>query len=154
MHEDDAKLGKVITEDDLRRRYAHAKEMGCNFVRLAHYPHHERAVELADEVGLLVWAEIPVYWAIDFANPATERDAQNQLVELIRRDRNRASVAIWSVGNENADTDARLAFMKGLAETARAEDPTRLVAAACLVNHAKLKIEDRLAAYLRYHRHQ
>ena len=60
MHEDDAKLGKVVTEDDLRRRYADAKEMGCNFVRLAHYPHHERAVELADEAGLLVWAEIPV----------------------------------------------------------------------------------------------
>ena len=148
VHEDDATLGKVITEDDLRRRYTHAKEMGCNFVRLAHYPHHERAVELADEFGLLVWAEIPVYWAIDFANPATERDAHNQLLELIRRDRNRASVAIWSVGNENADTDARLAFMKGLAETARAEDPTRLIAAACLVNHTKLKIEDRLAAHL------
>nr|WP_272213634.1 glycoside hydrolase family 2 TIM barrel-domain containing protein [Marinicella sp. W31]MDC2879595.1 glycoside hydrolase family 2 TIM barrel-domain containing protein [Marinicella sp. W31] len=148
VHEDDDKLGKVVTEEDLRQRYAHAKEMGCNFVRLAHYPHHERAVELADEFGLLVWAEIPVYWAIDFANPATERDARNQLIELIRRDRNRASVAIWSVGNENADTDARLAFMRGLAETARAEDPTRLIAAACLVNHAKLKIEDRLAAHL------
>lgn len=148
VHEDDDKLGKVITEDDLKRRYEHAKEMGCNYVRLAHYPHHERAVQLADEMGLLLWTEIPVYWAIDFENPATQNDARNQLLEMVKRDRNRASVIIWSVGNENADTDARLDFMRGLAETARSEDPTRLIAAACLVNHQKLKIEDRLAAYL------
>ncbi|TPW32130.1 glycoside hydrolase family 2 [Martelella alba] len=148
VHEDDAVLGKVVTEDDLRRRYADAKELGCNYVRLAHYPHHERAVALADEVGLLLWTEIPVYWAIDFDNPATLRDAENQLLEMVKRDRNRASVVIWSVGNENPDTDQRLAFMRHLADTARTNDPTRLIAAACLVNHHKLKIEDRLAAHL------
>lgn len=148
VHEDDATLGKVTSETDIRRRFAHAKELGCNFLRLAHYPHHERAAEIADEMGLMLWEEVPVYWAIDFANPATRRDAENQLRELIRRDRNRASVIIWSVGNENPDTDARLDFMRGLAEIAKAEDPTRLTSAACLVNHAKLKIEDRLARHI------
>ena len=148
VHEDDAATGKVTGECDLRRRFAHARDLGCNFLRLAHYPHHERAAELADELGFLLWEEIPVYWAIDFANPATHADAENQLCELIRRDRNRASVIVWSVGNENPDTDARLDFMRRLAERARALDPTRLVAAACLVNHAKLRIEDRLAAHL------
>lgn len=148
VHEDDAKLGKVTNEDDLRRRFAHAKELGCNFLRLAHYPHHERAAELADEVGLLLWEEVPVYWAIDFANPATYRDAENQLLELIRRDRNRASVIIWSVGNENPDTDARLDFMRRLAEAARTADPTRLTSAACLVNHSRNRIEDRLADHI------
>ncbi|MCG7626753.1 glycoside hydrolase family 2 [Epibacterium sp. MM17-32] len=148
VHEDDATQGKVTGETDIRRRFAHAKELGCNFLRLAHYPHHERAAEIADEMGLMLWEEVPVYWAIDFANPATRRDAENQLRELIRRDRNRASVIIWSVGNENPDTDARLDFMRGLADLAKAEDPTRLTSAACLVNHAKLKIEDRLAAHI------
>lgn len=148
VHEDDAADGKLTSEADIRRRFAHAKELGCNFLRLAHYPHHERAAEIADEMGFLLWEEIPVYWAVDFENPATLRDATNQLTELIRRDRNRASVAIWSIGNENPDTDARLAFMRSLAETCRAEDPTRLVAAACLVNHRKLKIEDRLADHI------
>ncbi len=148
VHEDDAALGKVTNDEDLRRRFAHAKELGCNFLRLAHYPHHERAAELADELGLLLWEEVPVYWAIDFANPATYRDAENQLLELIRRDRNRASVIIWSVGNENPDTDARLAFMRSLAETAKAADPTRLTSAACLVNHSRNRIEDRLAAHI------
>lgn len=148
VHEDDAATGKVTSDRDIRRRFAHALELGCNFVRLAHYPHHERAAQIADEMGLLLWEEIPVYWAIAFDNDATRRDATNQLRELVRRDRNRASVIIWSIGNENPDTDARLSFMRHLAETARAEDPTRLVGAACLVNHAKLKIEDRLAAHI------
>ena len=148
VHEDDRDTGKVTSDEDIRRRFAHAKELGCNFLRLAHYPHHERAAEIADELGLLLWEEIPVYWAIDFENPATLRDANNQLTELIRRDHNRASVAIWSIGNENPDTDARLSFMRTLSETVRAEDPTRLIAAACLVNHNKLRIEDRLATSL------
>jgi beta-glucuronidase len=148
VHEDDAELGKVTGEEDLRRRFAHARELGCNYLRLAHYPHHERAAEIADELGFLLWEEIPVYWAIDFANPATYRDAENQLRELIKRDRNRASVIIWSVGNENPDTDARLTFMKGLADTCKELDPTRLTSAACLVNHARNRIEDRLAAHI------
>ncbi|RJE78944.1 glycoside hydrolase family 2 protein [Paracoccus sp. JM45] len=148
VHEDDEHLGKVTSEADLRRRFDHARDLNCNFMRFAHYPHHERAVQMADECGILIWAEIPVYWAIDFANPATRADATNQLAELIRRDRNRASVIIWSVGNENADTDARLDFMSGLAATARQMDPTRLIAAACLVNHHTLRIEDRLTRHL------
>ncbi|MEM9632778.1 MAG: glycoside hydrolase family 2 TIM barrel-domain containing protein [Pseudomonadota bacterium] len=148
VHEDDAELGKVTNEDDLRRRFSHAKELGCNYLRLAHYPHHERAAEIADELGFLLWEEIPVYWAIDFANPATYKDAENQLRELIKRDRNRASVIIWSVGNENPDTDARLKFMQGLADTCKTLDPTRLTSAACLVNHAQNRIEDRLAKHI------
>lgn len=148
VHEDDTTLGKVTDDADLRRRFAHARELGCNFLRLAHYPHHERAAELADELGFLLWEEIPVYWAIDFSNPATYRDAENQLRELILRDRNRASVIIWSVGNENPDTDARLDFMRRLASTAKDLDPTRLTSAACLVNHTLNRIEDRLADHI------
>ena len=148
VHEDDELQGKLTSEADIRRRFAHARELGCNFLRLAHYPHHEMAARIADEMGLMLWEEIPVYWAVDFTNSATRHDAENQLCELIRRDRNRASVIIWSVGNENPDTDARLDFMKGLAERARAEDPSRLTSAACLINHYDLVIEDRLSAHI------
>jgi beta-glucuronidase len=148
VHEDDEHLGKAHAEADLRRRFAHAKELGCNYLRLAHYPHHEAAAKLADELGLMLWEEVPVYWSIAFDNPGTLADAKNQLAELLRRDRNRASVIIWSVGNENPDSDARFAFMSALVETARALDPTRLVSAACLVNHVRLRIEDRLAEVL------
>ncbi len=146
VHEDDKELGKVATRADLARRFAHVKELNGNFVRLAHYAHHEDAAKMADELGLLLWEEIPVYWAIDFANHATFQDAQNQLAELIRRDRNRASVIVWSVGNENPDSDSRLEFMRALITAGRALDPSRLFAAACLVNHDELKIDDRLSA--------
>jgi beta-glucuronidase len=148
VHEDDLALGKVSTEADVRGRFRHAKELGCNFLRLAHYPHHEMVARIADEEGLLLWAEVPVYWAIDFDNPATLNDARNQLSELIRRDINRASVIIWGVGNENADTDARLAFMADLAVTAKRLDPSRLVSAACLINRERFTIEDRLSDHL------
>ena len=147
-HEDDVELGKSTSREDILRRFEHAKELGCNFMRLAHYPHHEMASQLADQVGLLLWEEIPVYWAVAFDNPGTYKDAENQLLELIKRDFNRASVIIWSVGNENADTDARLTFMGDLAKAAKSYDPARLVSAACLVNHQKIKIEDRLAEHL------
>lgn len=93
----------------------------------------------------MLWEEVPVYWSIAFDNPGTLADAKNQLTELVRRDRNRASVIIWSMGNENPDSDARYAFMSTLVDTARALDPTRLISAACLVNHVRFRIEDRLA---------
>ncbi|MDR1209384.1 MAG: glycoside hydrolase family 2 [Clostridiales bacterium] len=144
-HEESVVNGKAVTEDEIRENFRLAKEMNCRFMRLAHYPHTELAARIADEVGLLLWEEIPVYWAIDFAAPKTLADAKNQLTELIVRDFNRASVIIWSVGNENADTDERLAFMTALARLARSLDPSRLRSAACLVDHHKLIITDRLA---------
>lgn len=148
VHEDDLALGRVSTEDDVRRRFADARDLGCNFLRLAHYPHHEHVARTADELGFLLWAEIPVYWAIDFGDPDTLADAENQLAELILRDGNRASIAIWGIGNENADTDARLAFMAHLAATARKLDPSRLVGAACLIDRERFAIADRLAEHL------
>lgn len=148
VHEDDRVLGRGSSEEDVRRRFRHARELGCNVLRLAHYPHHERVARIADEEGVMLWSEVPVYWAIDFANPETYADAENQLLELILRDRNRASVILWGVGNENADTDARYAFMSGLAAAARRADPTRLVGAACLINREAFRIEDRLAQHL------
>lgn len=148
VHEDDLRLGRVSTEEDVRRRFADARDLGANFLRLAHYPHHEHVARIADELGFLLWAEIPVYWAIDFPNPSTYADARNQLRELVRRDVNRASVILWGVGNENADTQERYRFMADLAQTARTEDPTRLVTAACLINRETFTIEDRLSAHL------
>ena len=145
VHEDDLALGRCTDEPDIRRRFAHAKALGANFLRLAHYPHHDLVARIADEVGLLLWAEIAVYWAIAFENADTYDDAENQLRELVARDRNRASVILWGVGNENADTDARYRFMSRLARTARTADPSRLVSAACLINRGTFRIEDRLA---------
>ena len=147
-HEESVANGKALTDEERLETIRLAKEMNCNFMRLAHYPHDERMAKLADREGLLLWEEIPVYWAIRFTREATYEDAENQLKEMICRDWNRASVIIWSVGNENADSDERLAFMKRLADCAHAADDTRMVSAACLVSMDKLAIADRLAEYL------
>ena len=143
-HEESYDGGRTLSDDECRQILATAKELGCNALRLTHYPHSERMSQLADEIGVMLWEEIPVYWLIDFDNPETLANARNQLKELMTRDYNRASVIIWSVGNENPDTDSRLKFMSQLADDCHAFDKTRLVSAACLVNIDKMAICDRL----------
>ena len=65
----------------------------------------------ADRLGLLVWSEIPVYWAVEFSDPAVLAKAKGILHEEIDRDRNRASIALWSVANETPNTPARTQFL-------------------------------------------
>jgi len=107
-----------------------AKQLNCNMVRLAHYPHNENMTRVADSLGLLVWTEIPVYWTIDFGNVEVLAKAKTQLTEMISRDRNRASIIIWSVGNETPVHEKRNIFMSTLAMNAKALDSSRLIAAA------------------------
>lgn len=147
-HEDDEERGRCTDLADIRRRLQDARDLGANCLRLAHYPHHEDVARLADEIGMMLIGEVPVYWAIDFANPGTLRDAENQLREMIERDANRPSVVMWSIGNENADTDARLDFLTTLVRAARDHDQTRLVTAACLIDRKTFAIADRLARHL------
>ncbi|WP_409267791.1 glycoside hydrolase family 2 protein [Massilia sp. BHUDP2] len=124
--------------------------LGANYVRLSHYPHSETTVRLADEMGLLVWSEIPVYWTVDWDNPAVLRKALAMQAETIYRDRNRASVIMWSVGNETPVADARTRFHSAMADNVRKLDPSRLVSAALLVKHDgdALAIDDPLAGKL------
>ncbi len=122
--------GRAFSEEDDRILLEWAKELGCNYVRLAHYPHNESMIRLADRMGLLVWSEIPVYWGIDWQNADTLENAQQQLRELISRDHNRVSVMLWSIGNETPNEPARLEFLKNLAAVARRLDSTRLITAA------------------------
>jgi beta-glucuronidase len=131
------RTGRAWSEDDARTLLGWAKELNSNFVRLAHYPHDERMTRLADRMGLLVWSEIPVYWTIRFENPETYANAERQLVEMITRDKNRASVILWSVANETPINEPRLLFLSRLVERARREDPTRLVTAALQVRDAQ-----------------
>jgi len=145
QHEESVSHGRSLTEEEIRQNFDLAKEMGCVYLRLAHYPHNGLVARIADEVGLLLWEEVPVYWTMQFDSPEVLANADNQLRELILRDRNRASVIIWSVGNENPDTDDRLNFMSSLVDTCHNLDPTRLVSAACLVDPVGLVIADRLA---------
>jgi beta-glucuronidase len=105
----------------------------------------------ADRLGILVWSEIPVYWTIQWENPATLENARNQLGEMIARDKNSAAVVIWSVANETPLSDARLSFLTNLISHARSLDPARLISAAMerhYVDATTQMIDDPLGEYL------
>ncbi len=118
-----------------------AKALNCNFVRLAHYPHNEDMVRIAEKNGIMVWSEIPVYWTIDWENTETFMNARNQLTENIMRDKNRANIIIWSIANETPVVPARTDFLSRLAEHARSLDSTRLLSAA-MEKHTKQGKQD------------
>lgn len=122
--------GRANSLDDAQQTLSRVKELGCNFVRLAHYPHNENIIRKAEEMGIMVWSEIPVYWTILWENEETYANAENQLTEMIQRDKNRANVIIWSVANETPRSDTRLQFLGNLIKKAKDIDATRLMSAA------------------------
>jgi beta-glucuronidase len=128
--------GRANSAEDACTLLTWAKELGCNFVRLAHYPHHEEMVREAEKMGILVWSEIPVYWTIAWKNPKTYENAQNQLHDMIARDHNRANVIIWSIANETPHSRERDTFLGNLAKYARTLDNTRLISMAMEVTGA------------------
>jgi beta-glucuronidase len=134
MHEEAPfRDGRAFSAEDAQTLLGWVKELGCNFVRFAHYPHNENEIRLADRMGLLVWSEIPVYWDIDWSNPVTLANAEAQLRDMIARDHNRAAVILWSMSNETPAKPERLTFIKQLAADARVLDSTRLITSA--LNH-------------------
>lgn len=154
IHEENPLRGaRANTEADARMLLTWAKELNCNYVRLAHYPHSEYMVHLADQMGILVWEENPVYWTILWDNTETFANAKQQLTDLIQRDKNRACVIFWSMANETPVSDARTNFLKLLAEHARSLDNTRLISAALEVHTDQSKpkvkiVEDPFAEYV------
>jgi beta-glucuronidase len=144
------RTGRANTDKDAETLLGWAKELGANFVRLAHYPHDETMLRAADRMGLLVWSENPVYWALQFDNPKVLAKAEQQLDEEIGTSRNHASIILWSMANETPSTEARTRFIETLASRARELDPTRLITAALLVRadgHTKI-VDDPLGKAL------
>jgi beta-glucuronidase len=144
------RTGRANTDKDAETLLGWAKELGCNFVRLAHYPHDESMLRAADRMGLLVWSENPVYWALQFDNPEVLAKAEQQLDEEIGTSRNHASIILWSMANETPSTEARTRFIETLAARARSLDSSRLITAALLVRaegHTKI-VDDPLGKTL------
>ena len=128
-----------------------AKELGCNYVRLAHYPHNEYMVREAERMGILVWSEIPVYWTIAWKNEQTFANAKRQLTDMILRDQNRANIIIWSIANETPHSAERDQFLGNLAKYARTLDNTRLISMAMEVTGASNyvnRLQDNMHEYV------
>ncbi len=128
------RTGRAYSEKDVDTLLGWVKELGGNYARLAHYPHDERMTRAADRMGILIWSEVPVYWAEQFEKDEVFAKAKQQMFEEIRRDRDKASVILWSIANETPNTPARTAFLTRSAEYVRSQDATRLVTAALLVH--------------------
>lgn len=137
IHEENGiRGGRAYSKEDARMLLGWAKELGCNFVRLAHYPHNENMTRTADKMGIMVWSEVPVYWTIQWQNEAVYQNAKSQLTDMITRDKNRASIIIWSMANETPVSPERTEFLKRQIKTANHLDPVRLISAA-LERHTK-----------------
>ncbi|MGA8230719.1 MAG: glycoside hydrolase family 2 TIM barrel-domain containing protein [Candidatus Acidiferrales bacterium] len=131
MHEEAPfRSGRAFSAEDAGMLLGWAKELGCNFVRMAHYPYNENMIRAADRMGILLWEEVPVYWDIDWENPGTLALAEEQMRDVVARDDNRAAVILWSVGNETPVKAPRTEFLKQLAAYYRQLDATRLITAA------------------------
>ncbi len=152
MHEEKPNGGgRANSTADAHTLLSWAKELGCNFVRLAHYPHNEYAVREAERMGMLVWSEIPVYWTIAWDNAQTYENARRQLTDMISRDQNRANVIIWSIANETPHSAAHDRFLGNLARHARSLDDTRLISMAMEVTSASNytnRLQDNMNEYV------
>ena len=114
-----------------------SKELNINFIRAAHYPYTRHMAKVCDELGIMLWEEIPVYWNINWTNKQTKEDALNMLSNLVTRDWNRASVVVWSLGNETPFSKDRMTFMNDLKERLGKLDVSRLKSAALLSGNAQ-----------------
>ena len=131
LHEEiSQRQGRAYSEQDAIALLSEAKGLGVNMIRLAHCPQNEYIVRLAEQMGLMLWEEIPVWQGIDFKDSSTRLKAQRMYTEMLLRDRNRCALTFWGVANETAPSESRNAFLKSLVELCHKMDTTRLITAA------------------------
>ena len=124
------RMGRAFSESDAVMLLSEARALGCNMIRLAHYPQNEYIVRLAEKMGFMLWEEIPVWQGIDFANDATRQKAGRMIREMVGRDRNRCALTFWGVANETPPSEPRNEFLRYLISCCRELDDTRLIVAA------------------------
>ncbi len=124
------RMGRAFSESDAVMLLSEARALGCNMIRLAHYPQNEYIVRLAEKMGFMLWEEIPVWQGIDFANDVTRQKAGRMIREMVGRDRNRCALTFWGVANETQPSEPRNEFLRYLISCCRELDDTRLIVAA------------------------
>lgn len=135
-HEEHAGVGAAMTNKQHRADMESIKEMGANFVRLAHYPQDPEIYKACDELGLLVWDEIP--WCRGgVGNDVWQKNTKNQLKAMINQNYNHPSIIIWSLGNEmywlpdfegGDDKEKMNTFLSELNDMSHQLDPSRKTA--------------------------
>jgi beta-galactosidase len=129
-HQDYRDLGNALPDAIHVKDIELMKRMGCNFIRIAHYPQDPAIYDACDRLGLLSWSEIPV---VDMVvnNPAFFRNSKLMMEEMILQNYNHPSVAIWGYHNEVRNIEAAtVSHAKMLDSIAKKADPSRLTAMA------------------------
>ncbi|MFG6432915.1 polysaccharide deacetylase family protein [Roseateles sp. LYH14W] len=141
-------VGPAEIDEDLRI----LMDMGLTGLRLVHYQHPPYTYQRADELGLVLWTEIPLNSAME-ETPAFRDNLYAQLRELVRQNHHHASVAVWGIGNEvyRADEPIR-ALLADVHALAKREDPSRLTSYAhcCAPDDHPMALVADLASYNRY----
>ncbi len=128
LHEEQVPFGRHYPEEMRRKEILHIKELGLNTIRSSHYSHDEMMVKIADEEGVLIFEEIPLYWDCTFHNRHTQLLAIKMLKTLVDRDYNHPSVIVWSVGNEiPIENPACANAIRNLLKFTKSLDQSRLV---------------------------
>lgn len=99
LHQDRAERGAAYRDDDFITDINLAREMGCNTLRLSHYPHARNIYDLADRYGIVAWTEIP-FVNIFVSNPEYAENLRQQLKELVFQNYNHPSILFWGLFNE------------------------------------------------------
>jgi beta-galactosidase len=135
-HEEHAGVGAAMSNNQHRADMELIKEMGANFVRLAHYPQDPEIYKACDELGLLVWDELP--WCRGgLGGKIWKENTKRMLTEIIEQNYNHPSIILWSLGNEiywlpdfegGDNTEAINEYLEELNALAHSLDPTRKTA--------------------------
>jgi beta-galactosidase len=144
--------GVAVSNADIDEDLRTLMELGATGLRLVHYQHPPHTYERADELGLVLWTEIPLNSAMQ-ETEAFRSNLFQQLQELVRQNRHHASVAIWGLGNEVYRSDEPIrALLADLHRLAKQEDPSRLTTYAhcCAADDHPMALQTDLAAYNRY----
>ena len=128
IHEENPfRAARAFSESDASILLTWAKELGCNMVRLAHYPHNEYMIRFAEKMGIMVWDEIPVYQQVEFSTPGVSDKMDLMMREMVNRDKNRCGVIVWSLSNETSPSPSRDRALVNLSDKCRQLDSTRLI---------------------------
>jgi beta-galactosidase len=134
-HADHAWVAAAMSDDLVRQEMRLIREMGANFIRLAHYQQDRLVLDLCDELGLMVWEEVP-WCRAGVGDASFQQNAKDMLSHMIEQHFNHVSVILWGLGNEDdwpgeypsVDHDAIRAFMTELRNLAHRLDNSRLTA--------------------------
>ncbi len=150
MHQDWLGKGNAITKADMKTSVMHVYDMGATTIRLAHYQHDQYTYDLCDELGLVLWTEIP--YISEHLDNARD-NGRSQMKELITQNISHPSIAVWGISNEitmaHGDNPNLVPFHQELNQLIHQMDPTRPSTMACIsmlpVDHDLLSVPDVLS---------